>query len=116
MYKPFTIVQGSGPFSKLCTSGDGKPVHGGTVACIEGTGCYVRFLKTATATVSGENSDMSDLPSGATFTDGWAYVTAGGYIPFGSERILGATQSDVEPVSQIDIYIDSESTVSVLQH
>ncbi len=112
-YKPFTIVEGSGPFSKLCNE-DGQSIRTGSVSCISGTGCYVRLLHTSTVTASGENQAMLDLPTGATFTDGWAYVNAGGSIPFGTERV--ADTATTEPVAQIDIYIDSDSTVSVLAH
>lgn len=110
-YQPFTIVDGNGGYSKLNSP---LATHSGSVTCYSGA-CYVRLLKTPTVTASGANNAMANLPSG-TFSNGWAYVPAGSSLSFGAERVLGASQADTEPVSQIDIYFSDSGTATCIQH
>ncbi len=116
MYQPFTITDGSGGYSILNgTSTDPTPTHSGSLSAVSGD-CWVRLLKTATVTESGANANMDNLPAGSGLDSGWAYVPAGATLEFGVERFNGATQSETEPVVQIDIYFVGTGTVTCLQH
>ncbi len=111
-YQPFSIIGGSGGYSKL--NDPASKTHSGAVACLDGS-CWVRLLKTATVTASGANNDITP-PGGSGFEDGWAYLSAGDSLAFGQERVSGATQSETEPVGQIDIYIADTADISCMQH
>lgn len=115
-YQPFTLFGASGAYSKLNATDAGvlTPTRSGSVSCLAGT-CWVRLVKTPTVTASGANNALVP-PAGDAFQDGWAYLTEGASMAFGAEKYLGATQTDTEPVGQIDIYIDDSATVSCIQH
>lgn len=109
-YQPFTITGGNGGYSALTS----PATHSGSITVVSGT-AWVRLLSATTVTASGENADMANLPAGTGYDAGWAFIPEGGTLSFGQERVLGATQSDTEPVKQIDLYL-SGATVTCIQH
>lgn len=117
-YQPFSIIGGNGGFSVYNADANGAstPTRSGSISCLSGS-CYVRLLKTATVTSSGQNANLAPLPVNVNgYVDEWAYLPGGATLTFGQEQVNGATQSITEPVAQIDIYCDSTSTVTCLQH
>lgn len=110
-YQPFTITGGTGGYSVLTS----PATHSGSITAVSGD-CWVRLLSgTPTVTESGANVSMENLPAGTGYDAGWAFVPESATLSFGQERVSGATQSEAEPVKQIDLYL-SGSTVTCLQH
>jgi hypothetical protein len=109
-YQPFTITGGNGGYSVL----NAPATHSGSITAVTGT-CWVRFVVTPTVTADGANANLVNLPAGVGFDNNWAFIPEGGTLNFGSERTMGASQSDTEPVKQIDLYL-SGCTVTCVQH